>query len=193
MKFWQRGSGCGSIFLPACFGELLLKATETVRSRLLASAPLETREEVQRVLASISNEVRREATAPRNLAQAQDLVLRMQQKKQLNEAAVVEFAKTYKYEEMVASLARLCSAPLELIERLMQNVRYDGLLVACKAAELKWPTVTVILTNRFPRHSISAQELQQAKAEFIRLTVATAQRVLRFWKVRETVDGAVDQ
>ena len=166
--------------------QLLLKATEVVRTRLLALAPFEAREEIKRVLASISNEVGREATAPRNFAQAQEVVLRLQQKNQLNEAAIFEFAKTRKYEEMVAGLARLCSAPLELIERIVQNVRYDGLLVVCKAVELKWPTVIAILTNRFAHHSIGAPELEQAKTDFLRLKQVTAQRVLRFWLIRGT-------
>jgi uncharacterized protein (DUF2336 family) len=166
--------------------DLLQKATEAVRSRLLARAPVETRDEIQRVIASISNDVAREATAPRDFAQANDLVQRMQRKNQLNEAAVLAFARAHKYEETVASIALLCSAPLKLIERLMQNVRYDGLLVACKAAELKWPTVCAILTTRFAHHSVATEELQQAKVEFIKLSVATAQRVLRFWLVRET-------
>ena len=172
---------------------LLSKATEEVRLRLLASAPPEIREEIQRVLASISDEIIREEMAPRNFARAQELVLRMQQNNQLNEASVIEFAKTHKYEEMVVGLSQLCSAPLEMIERLMQNVRYDGLLIACKAAELKWPTVSAVLANRFAHHSISARELQQAKAEFIKLTKATAQRVFRFWQIRETVAGSVTQ
>ena len=166
--------------------KLLLKATELVRTRLLALAPLEARDEIERVLASIANEVGREATAPRNFSEAQELVLRLQQKNKLNEATILEFAKTRKYQEMVAGLARLCSAPLELIERIVQNVRYDGLLVVCKAVEFKWPTVIAILTNRFAHHSIGASELEQAKTDFLRLKQVTAQRVLRFWLVRET-------
>jgi len=40
-------------------------------------------------------------------------------------------------------------APVELIERLMQNVCHDGLLIACKAAELRWPTFSAILKAPF--------------------------------------------
>jgi uncharacterized protein (DUF2336 family) len=46
--------------------DLLLKATEAVRARLVSLAPPETRDEIQRVLAKISNEVTREATASRD-------------------------------------------------------------------------------------------------------------------------------
>jgi uncharacterized protein (DUF2336 family) len=166
--------------------DLLLKATEAVRSRLLAMAPIESREEIQRVLASISNVVSREATTPRDFAQARDLVLRLEHDKKLDEQAIISFAKAHKYEEMVVGLSLLCLAPTEMVEQLIQNVRYDGVLVACKSAELKWPAVCAILTNRFAHHSIPDQELQQAKADFLRLSQSTAQRVLRFWQIRGT-------
>lgn len=170
---------------PHLLGDLMTKATETVRARLLASAPLESREEIHRVLSSVSNDVGRAAAAPRDFEPAADLVLRLQRGNQLDEAAILEFARARKYEEMVAGLARLCSAPIEPVDRLMQSARCDGLLVVCKAARLEWRTVTAILGSRFA-YAIGNSELEQAKADFTRLTPATAQRVLRFWLVRET-------
>ena len=73
----------------------------------------------------------------------------MQEQGRLNEIAISGFAGDGKYEEMVAGLARICAAPAELIEKLMQNPRYDGVLVACKAAEFRWPTLNAILKARF--------------------------------------------
>jgi uncharacterized protein (DUF2336 family) len=117
--------------------ELLQQATGTVRDRILESAPLVSREEIHRVLASTSNQMVRELIAPRDFTQAQQLVRRLKQENQLNEAAVLEFARTRKYEEMVVGVALLSSAPISLIESLMQSVRHHGLIVACKATELK--------------------------------------------------------
>jgi hypothetical protein len=85
---------------------------------------------------------------------------------------------------MVAGLARLCAAPVELIERLMQNVRYDGVLVACKAAELHWPIFNAILKARFAPYEGPSIDFTQARSDFLKLSVATAQRMLRFWLVR---------
>jgi uncharacterized protein (DUF2336 family) len=165
--------------------DLLGKATEAVQRRILQAAPLEAREAVRLAIASASREMLREVVAPRDYTRAHEIVLRLNQRGGLGEAAVLEYAKARKYEELVASLAVLSTAPIELIERLMQSVRPDGLIVACKAAELKWAAISAILTCRFAHHSVSPQALDEAKTEFIRLTVATAQRVIRFWKVRD--------
>jgi hypothetical protein len=108
----------------------------------------------------------------------------MQNLGELTEVAILGFAITKKYEETVASLSVLCSAPVHLIAALMKSPRNDGLLVPCKAAGLTWPTVTAILKNRLARHLISDDELARAKNDYFTLSQASAQRTLRFWQVR---------
>ena len=164
--------------------KLLLIATEAVRSWLLLNAPLEARSEIERVVASLANDFTREATAPRDFSRAQDLVAAMQRRNELNEASLLSFAVSQKYEEMVAALAALTEAPLQTIAAVMRSSRYDGILVTCKAAKLKWRTAEAILKHRFSFHKVPDIELEVAKADFIILTQATAERTLRFWKAR---------
>ena len=121
--------------------QLLARATDFVRSRLLAAATPENQEQIQRALASIANEVSREATGPRDFKRADDVVLELNRRGKLTEAALVEFVKERKYEETTAALALFCGAKSSLTERLLKNVRHDGLIVACKAGKLNWPTV----------------------------------------------------
>lgn len=164
--------------------DLLLKATEAVRNRLLALAPPETQDEIQRTLAKISNEVGREATASRDFTQAQLGILQMKKEGRLDEAALMEFANRRLYEQMVAALSMLCSASIDLIASLMKGARSNGLLIPCKAAGLKWPTVSAILSKRFAHHTMSDADLALAKEDYLRLSQASAQRILRFWEVR---------
>ena len=77
----------------------------------------------------------------------------------------------------------MCTTPVELIERLMQSVRHDGILVACKAAELRWPTFHAVLKARFA-YDLSATDISQTKSDFLKPSVPTARRMLRFWLVR---------
>jgi uncharacterized protein (DUF2336 family) len=163
---------------------LLSKATEAVRSWLMSHAPPAARTEIQLTLATISNAITREAAAPRDFTLAQQLVTAMQERGQLNEAAIVGFATGQKYEELVAALSALCSASIQLVAALMKSERNEGLLVSCKAAGLKWPTVIAILRNRFTHHSVPDEELASARADYLTLSQANAQRTLRFWQVR---------
>jgi uncharacterized protein (DUF2336 family) len=163
---------------------LLSKATEAVRAWLLSHAPAEARTEIQRTLTAISNTITREATAPRDFALAQQLVAAIQEHEELNEAVILGFANTQRYEEMVAALAALSSASIQLVAALMKSDRNEGLLVSCKAAGLTWPTVTAILQNRFAHHAVPKHELAHARADYLTLSQASAQRTLRFWQVR---------
>jgi uncharacterized protein (DUF2336 family) len=169
---------------PQLLQDLVLKATETVRARLLVVVPPDRQAAIQSVLSAVSHKVLRKAAAPRDYSHAIALIDKLQNGGQLNGPAITKFAETGKYEEMVAGLARLCAAPVELIERLMQNVRYDGVLVACKAAELHWPIFNAILKARFAPYEGPSIDFTQARSDFLKLSVATAQRMLRFWLVR---------
>ncbi len=164
--------------------ELLLKATDAVRAKLLAHAPPETRDEVQRVLGKITNEVTREATASRDFTRAQQNILQMKKEGRLDEAALTEFASRRLYEQMVAALSMLSGGSIELVASLMKGPRSGGVLVPCKAAGLKWPTVNAVLAARFQHHTMSEADLAQAKEDFIKLSQGSAQRTLRFWEVR---------
>jgi uncharacterized protein (DUF2336 family) len=164
--------------------ELLVKATEAARSRLVSQARPEIRDEIRQVLSRISSEVSREAAAPRDFTRAREAILRMQDEGRLTEAALFEFARTRRYEQMVAALAAMCSASIELIAPLMKSERSDGLLIPCKAAGLNWTTVSEILGNRFVHHTVSDAELAKCQEQFLNLSQASAQRTLRFWQVR---------
>ena len=165
--------------------QLLLRATNLVRSRLLASASPENREKIQSAIASIANEVGREAIKPRDFVRADNVVLELNRRGKLNEAVLVEFVTEHKYEEMTATLALFCGTKSDLIERLLKNVNHEGLVIACKAAKLSWPTVSLILKSRFNRHAVSEQELIAAKDNFLELSQAAAQRTMRFMQVQD--------
>jgi len=164
--------------------ELLLKATEAVRSRLLALSTPENQNEIRRVLGAICSEVSQEVTKPRDFTTALELTRLMQKKGELNEAALFQFACGKKYEEMVAALSLLCGVSIEIIKPVMKATKSDGLLIPCKAADLKWTTVSAILKNRFAHHTLTEQELLECKSNFFAFSKPTAQRALRFWAVR---------
>ena len=175
--------------------DLLLKATEAVRDRLLSLASPEAKDQIQRVLAKISSEVGREAAPSHDFTQAQTGILAMKKEGRLDESALLEFANRRLYEQMVAALSMLSMASIDLVASLMKS-RNHGLLVPCKAAGLKWPTVNAILCNRFSHHTMSEIDLLQAKEDYSRLSQSSAQRVLRFWQVHtknRPVDHAIEE
>jgi Uncharacterised protein conserved in bacteria (DUF2336) len=171
------------------FRELLLRATEAVRARLLTLAGPENRSHIQRVLATISEDAQHAASrqSEHDYAKAHARVSAMQAEGKLDEGAVFDFAKAGQYAEIVAALSLLCSAPLPLVENLLQSRHREALLIPCKAAQLQWPTVRAILNCRSIAGKMSELDVDSARTDFIKLSSSGAQRVLRFWQVRHSV------
>ena len=168
---------------PRLFRQLLLQASEVVQKRLLAKAKPETQAEIRRVLAQVVDEVAVKA-APRNYAAALAAVRGLHKDRKLGEADIVEFAKAGKYEETIAALATLCAVPVEVVDRLMNGERADPVLILARSAGFGWPTVKAVLNAR-PGGKPAPQTLDVARENFERLTAPTAQRVVRFWQVRQ--------
>jgi uncharacterized protein (DUF2336 family) len=136
------------------------------------------------VLAKVSNEMGSKSR-PRDYTAAQHVVVELRQQGRLNEQQVVEFAKTSRYEEVVASLELLCRVPIDVVDRLMGGDRPDPILILCKAAGWGWPTARAVILSR-PHIKSSSTGLDNAFSNFERLSPSTAQRVMRFWQARTT-------
>jgi uncharacterized protein (DUF2336 family) len=166
--------------------QLLSRATEAVRSRLLARAPPHVFEEIRSAIATVAAGVNREMSKARDFTAAKRFVTLLKVNGELNEATLFGFAKQRKYEETVAALAALSQSTVEVIRPLMQSLRDDGVLIPCKVAGLSWETVSAILESRFATGSMGPHELEKIRGQFARITSDNARRLLRFWQVRSS-------
>jgi len=181
------------IDLPAELRQQLLRsATEAVRTRLLSRAPPHLFEEIRSAIAAAAGGADREMSRAHDFASAKRYVTLLAKNGQLNEAALLSFAKQRKYEETVAALAELSRSGIDVIRPLMQSLRDEGLLVPCRVAGLRWDTVAAVLDSRFTSGHLGPHEMAQAKAQYVRLTLDNAQRMLRFWQVKATGPSGVN-
>ena len=171
--------------------QLLARATDRVRARLLAATKPESKEKVLQALASIGRDVVRHAAGPRDFTAAEGLVETLNRQGKLNEAALTDFVQQGKYEEMTATLALFCNVKCQTVEQILKNVKNESVVIVCKAAKLSWPAARLVLENRFAHHMLSQQELDTAKDAFLELSEPVAQRTIRFMQVEESVNKRV--
>ena len=164
--------------------QLLRNATDAVRDRLLSRAPPHMFEEIRNSIAKVSASVDREMATPRDFTAAKAFVSQLNASGKLNEATLFAFAKARKYEETVTALALLSKSSIEVIRPLMQSLRDDGVLIPCKAAGLNWEITSAILECRYSTGSMAPHELAKSKAQFAKINLENAQRMLKFWQVR---------
>jgi uncharacterized protein (DUF2336 family) len=164
------------------FRELLVHATALVQQRLLASARPETQAEIRRVMARVSDQVAAEAAPLRNYKAAIDTVRALGREGLLDEAQVADYARLKAFDETVAALSEVTEVPVDIVDRLMAGERPDPVLILCKAAGFSWPTAKTVILLRLATTGKSAVALESTAANFDRLSVSTAQRVVRFWQ-----------
>ncbi|ARP99237.1 DUF2336 domain-containing protein [Pseudorhodoplanes sinuspersici] len=163
------------------FRELLTRATDVVRQRLLANAKPEIQAHIRSVLAKVSDEVARKPM--RDFSDAQQQVRILAQAGELTEEQLANFARSREYDSTVAALSELTEVPIDVVERLMNGDRPDPILILCKAAGYSWPTVRNIIQARLGTRGKAVPTLEAAHSNFDKLSAATAQRVVRFWQL----------
>jgi uncharacterized protein (DUF2336 family) len=168
---------------PRLFRQLLMQASDLVQKRLLAAAKPETQAEIRRVLEKVTDEVAAKA-APRNYTAALATVRALHKEGKLSENDIADYAARGQYEETIAALATLCAVPVEVVDRLMSGERADPVLILARSAGFGWPTVREVVSAR-PGPKATESTLDAAYENFEKLTAATAQRVVRFWQVRQ--------
>ena len=169
--------------------ELLRRAKDTVRTRLLEMEPPALRERLKAMLKGIVREV--PASRSWNFGVAEELVRLMKELNELDDAAVFKFAEEKKNNEVVVSLAVLNDVPTEMMGRLLEGPRADLILIPCRSARLNWPTVETILRNRPAPLPIDDQSLAQAQHDFRKLSMETARRTVRFWQLHNRIEKQV--
>ena len=165
--------------------ELLSKSVDIVRRRLFDVAKPKQRAAINMAMIEISSAPNAQLVK-RDFAPAQRTILALHRKGELNEAAILEFARTHQYEEAVAGISALSGVRLSTIDRLILGDRYDPILILGRAIGLEWATVRALIVLRLgPGKVPSPPDIEEARVNFERLSSTTAQRVLAFWRARE--------
>jgi uncharacterized protein (DUF2336 family) len=167
------------------FCRVLARATDVVVRRLRESAPPDSQADIRRVVTRIAGEVAADAATPRNYAAALRSVLLMHTAGLLDEHKLLAFAGARRLEEAVAALSLLCSVPIEVADRVIFSEHVEPLLILCRAADLKWPTVRAVIQLRPRDYHVPSRWLAQVWEDFQTFSPSTAKAVVNHWRARE--------
>jgi uncharacterized protein (DUF2336 family) len=161
--------------------ELLRRATDAVRAKILSLLPPEKRKVVGEVIDKIAQHIGKKAEHA--YSHAESCVDALISSGKLTEEILQTFAQQQRRDELIVALARLSSAPTRTIAELLNGQRNDAVLVPCKAAGLTWPTVKAILRARLGEVPAAHKIIELAQSDYAKLSASTAQRTMRFMSV----------
>ena len=159
--------------------ELIAKASEIVRERLMADIP-ELGETIKEILPNGA-----QATGETGLSKDYRTAELVVKSKPITETVVNEFAKAKKLEEVIVAIAQLSGLSAAEIERLFMGSWSSPVAVIFKAIGFRLATVDAIYRARLSNGQVAHDDLTQIKAEFIALRRPTAERIMRFYSARK--------
>jgi uncharacterized protein (DUF2336 family) len=164
--------------------DLLAGSIDVVRRRLFDVVKPARQMAIKRAMNEISGVIER-VEGGRDFEPAQRTVIALHRAGELNESALLGFAKAFKYEESIAALAAMTGVKIATLDQLISGERYDPILIAGKSVGLEWATVRALILLRLgPNRVVSPADIEGARVNFVRLMPSTAQRVVDFWKSR---------
>jgi uncharacterized protein (DUF2336 family) len=166
--------------------ELLAGSIDVVRRRLFDVVKPGKQAGISRAISEISGVAER-VESRRDFAPAQRAIMALHRSGGLNEAALLGFAKGYRYEESVAALSAMSGVKIATLDRLMAGDRHDPVLILGKAIGIEWATVrALILLRSGPARVPSPVDVENVRSNFLRLMPSTAERVVNFWQTRQS-------
>jgi len=165
---------------------LLEGSIDVVRRRLFEVVSPGRQAAISRTMSEISG-VPEVVGGRRDFAPAQRTILALHRAGELNEAALLGFARSYKYEETIAALAAMSGVKIATLDRLITGDRYDPILIVGKTIGLQWATVRAVILLRLGANRVPAPaDIESARVNFSRLMPSTAERVVNFWQTKQS-------
>jgi uncharacterized protein (DUF2336 family) len=175
---------------PEMFRKLVAQASATVAQRLLANADPRTREKIQGVIQLITADISRSADRSVTMrgSQAGSQLKTIDKGKLRSELA--DYAATGRPSEAATALAALSELSIDTVRQLLTRQDYELLLIVCKACGLGWVAVRALLELAAQSRQAFTFNSAGYLDEYNKLSRESAERVIRFLKVRKAASGA---
>src|SRR5260370_34478090 len=163
---------------------LVAQAGGGVRQRLAMENP-RSGATVANVLTEVVGGIRTETRKVSDgYTAARQEVLALRRAGRLGESEVYRFAREGRFEQTAVALSMLCGIELDAVEQALQEQRHEIGLILAKLADISSTGAKALLLLKTADRGISAQDLDHALKSYDQLQIATAQRVLGFYRTR---------
>jgi uncharacterized protein (DUF2336 family) len=128
------------------------------------------------------------------VSEAEKLVQRLDSAGQLTENFLVQTMRDGRIDVFITALARKCNIKARTARRIFFDRGEEGLAIACRASGFDRSTYASILMLKHKADEstkvMAATAVEKMLSTYSSLTEQNAQRVLRFWNIREGETGA---
>jgi uncharacterized protein (DUF2336 family) len=171
--------GCRKGIPRHLFQQLIAKASENTKKRLGSERP-EAADQIDTLLTDVTRSLHSKfGPASKSYFNAKRVVAGQHAIGNLNEKLIFEYAQFHKFELTTVGLALLCSLPVDVVERALNNKNRELALILCKALGFSWQTAMSLLFLGASDHRIHAQDLEKWNGSLIGSTGRLAEALCR--------------
>ena len=120
------------------------------------------------------------------IAEAQRHALTLNQAGELTEQCLSAFAAEGKYEDVIAAISLMSKLKYQTLENMMHGQRLGGLTLVCKSLGFSMITMNAFWKLSMSRNIAAQEDVQSARRDFLAVSKEMAERVVRFWLVRQS-------
>lgn len=163
---------------------------EQVQKRMEAIPLEELERALQEAEREVASELRQLRAADRK---ATVYVGEMFQQRKLNEGLLIQLVKSGKTAELIHAFARLAEVDVRTIKRLFNARNIEGIAIICRSLRFERGTFSTIAVSVLPNSGDTNRNIHEVLDLYDQVSSETAQRVMRFWRVRREVTDQVAQ
>lgn len=171
---------------PDLMQEMFWCVSKQLREKILQQTSMIDGAKLDKMLEEVeANHSPEQTDENRKLSKPEAYIKRLVDLKQLNEHALVSMAKARQVPELICGFAELTGVDTVTSKRVLFDKSGEGLVIACRARGYDRTTFSTLLLTIDPSNARSIEETYRLLNIYDKLDSATAQRIMRFWKVRK--------
>lgn len=167
------------------FVQLLAAASAVAHAKLLTENPHHS-SNIQHVVDEVAARIKdRAAIYPTKLAAAQVLCESLNRAGKLNGSLLESFAKSNRFEDMVAALATMAGIPVNVVDRKLDDEFVSFIVVLSRALDLSWATALQLLELGARQDRCTPREIDSGMKDFQYLKRRTALQILGAYRTQK--------
>lgn len=172
---------------PDLLGSMFFFVSERLKHEIMEQTDELDADELDRQLRESWKAVSAEAqeAVSEELTGAERFIREMVRTNSLNESLLIELLSNQRHTEFLHAFAYLAEIDVMTAQRILADKSCESLAIACKAARLDRSTFAKIVFTMFKDAEAASGNSLKLVDAFDSVNVQTAQRVMRFWRIRK--------
>ena len=166
--------------------DMLTFVSEEIKTKILQQTNMVNAEKLDELLEDVGAKIGGESKLRNNSRSKPEVTIQeLIENGELNEGKLVELAKQRQIPELICGLAHLSELDIPTTRRAIMDRSGEGLAIVCKSCGFNQSTFSTFINYVWPESARSIEQSCKLIALYNQVTMETAQRVMRFWRVRQ--------